>query len=108
MQARLELAPSAVLVRGRWPVFGIWRYNMVEGAPQPPGEPQDVLVTRVGFDPAPQLLPRAGADFFEALQAGATFGAALGRAKAIDHRFDLAATLRVMIPGGVFTKIIEE
>lgn len=105
MGAYLHLAPSVRLLRSPWPVHGIWQFNMREGAPQPPGHGQDVLVTRVDYDPNPHPLPAAGADFVEALQGGSSFGAALGKAKAVDNNFDLTTTLGLLISGAAITKI---
>ncbi len=107
MGARLTLAPSVRVLRSPWPIEAIWRFNMVDGAPQPPGHGQDVVVTRLDYDPNPHALPPAGADFIEALQGGASFGAALGKAKAVDTAFDLTTTLGLLISGAAITKISE-
>ncbi len=108
MRARLVLAPAAVLVRGRWPIHDIWHYNMTEGAPQPGGAAQDVLVTRVDYDPVPRLLPAGGADFVTACTEGLSFGTALGRAKAAAPDFDLTALLGILLTGHAITDIIPE
>jgi len=107
MRARLILAPGVRVIRSRWPIHGIWTFNMVEGAPQPPGHAQDVLITRVDYDPNPHPLAPAGADFVEALQGGASFGAALGKAKAVNNNFDLTTTLGLLISGAAIIRIDE-
>ncbi len=76
MGMRLALAPSARVVRSRWPVRSIWAANM-RGGPSPAPGPEDVLVLRAGFDPEPHLLPPGGADFVAALQAGLPLAAAM-------------------------------
>lgn len=105
IRARLTLAPSLRLIRSPWPIHGIWRFNTEAGAPQPPGEAQDVLITRTDYDPRPHLLPPGGADFVEALQSGDSFGAALGKARTVARDFDLTATLGLLIGGEAITDI---
>jgi len=108
MRARLGIAPSAMVVRADWPIHGIWRFNTEADAPQPRGGAEDVLVTRAAYEPKPHALPPGGADFVEALQAGASFGAALGKAKAVSGSFDLTRTLGLLIAGEAITDIQEE
>lgn len=107
MRTRLALAPSVQVLRSPWPVYAIWRYNTEDGAPKPPAVSQDVLVTRLEFDPVPQVLPSAGADWIRALMAGATIGEALEealeQAAAADETFDLGATLALLLQGGAIT-----
>ncbi len=107
MGATLGIAPSVRVLRSPWPIHAIWHFNMVEDAPQPPGHGQDVLVTRVDYDPKPHVLPPAGADFVQALQGGASFGAALGKAKAVNNNFDLTTTLGLLIGGAAITQLSE-
>jgi hypothetical protein len=76
LACRLRLAPSARLIRSRWPVMAIWAANL-RGGPAPVPGPQDVLVLRAGFDPEPHLLPPGGAEFVEALLRGETLGSAM-------------------------------
>jgi hypothetical protein len=103
--ARLELAPALRLVRSRWPVLGIWAYNIRDTAPPDP-IPQDVLITRPDFDPEPVLLSSGGAAFIAALQEGRLFGAALAAAQDEAPGFDLTATLGQMISGGAIIGVI--
>lgn len=104
LAARLTLAPALRIVRSRWPIHAIWAANM-RGAPPPQAaEPQDVLVTRPGFDPEPVLLPAGAASFLQALLAGQTFGEAFDQA----GPFDLTATLGLLLAGGAITGIRED
>ncbi len=105
MTSRIRIAPSAILMRSTWPVYSIWQVNTVEGAPQPVMQGEDVLISRVNFDPLPQLLPAGGADFIESLQSGDSFAAALGKAKTIEANFDLTTTLGALIKGHAITAI---
>lgn len=107
MSARLHLAPALRIIRSPWPIHAIWQFNMIEGAPQPPGHGQDVLVSRVDYDPNPHTLPAGGADFIEALQQGASFGTALQRARTACADFDLTITLGLLISGAAITRIDE-
>lgn len=108
MAARLGLAPSVELVRSNWPIHAIWRANMHTDAPEPVMQAEDVLITRPEFDPEPQLLPNAGADFIEALQQGDSFAAALGKASAKQANFDLTSTLGALISGGAIIGITKQ
>jgi len=97
---RLTLAPAAELLRSRWPVHVIWAFNMIPDSPKPQPLAQDVLVTRPGFDPVVQPLPKGGAAFIEALMAGQTLGAAHDAGLAQDGAFDPTETLGLLIAGG--------
>lgn len=74
--ARVTLAPAVCVIRSAAPLHGIWRFNTEPDAPKPGAGPEDVLVTRPGFDPRVDLLPPGGGDFVEALGRGATLAEA--------------------------------
>ena len=93
----LEFAPAVRLLRSPWPIHGIWRYNTEDGAPQPPHDAQDILVTRPDYDPVPRLLPPGGAAFIAALLRGAPLGTAAAEASAEAPEFDLAPLLSVLL-----------
>ncbi|NSY38500.1 DUF2063 domain-containing protein [Leisingera sp. ANG59] len=103
MNTRLTLAPAVDVLRSPWPIHAIWRYNTEDGAPKPELRAQDVLVTRPEFDPTPQVLPPAGAQWIRALIGGASIGEALEQAAAEDKSFDLGATLALLLQGGAIT-----
>ena len=105
MAARLGLAPAARVVRSRWPILAIWRYNMVDGAPKPAPASEDVLVHRAGFDPELDLLGPGAASFVDALNGGATLGAAVEAASATAPEFDLTATLGLLLQAGAITTL---
>ncbi|SLN44241.1 hypothetical protein PSA7680_02236 [Pseudoruegeria aquimaris] len=107
MAARLRLAPALRLVRSRWPVASIWHFNMSEGAPKPPANGENALVTRPGFDPQIIALPPGGGAFIAALLAGESFGAALDAASGAVEGFDLTAVLGLLIQGGAIASIEE-
>ena len=100
---RLDLAPSVQIIRSPWPIYDIWRFNMVEGAPKPRAEAQDVLVTRPEFDPELHLLPTGGGTFVAALHAGETLGQAAAAASADTADFDLGACLALLLTGQAIT-----
>ncbi|MFW8593458.1 putative DNA-binding domain-containing protein [Cribrihabitans neustonicus] len=106
MAAAMAFAPAVQVLRSRWPVFSIWRYNTEDGAPKPQPGGADVLITRAEFDPAPAQLPPGGAACVEALMAGKSLGAALDRGAAADAPgFDLGATLALLLQGGAITAL---
>lgn len=104
MAARLQLAPALQLIRSDWPVYSIWAANMRGTAAPNTARPEEVLVTRPGFDPEPHLLPTGAAGFITALQAGRSFGTAFDAA----GPFDLTATLGLLLSGGAITDIVED
>ena len=105
MGAHLSLSPSLRLIRSQWPLYALWAFNMIEGAPKPQMQAQDVLVMRPGMDPEPHLLPVGAAPFVSALQAEQTLGTALEAATAETPDFDLSATLTLLISTGALTTI---
>lgn len=100
--ARLALAPSLRVIRSRWPLHGIWRANFEPGAPAPAPGPEDVLVTRPGFDPVITPLPPGGADFIAALGRGEPLAAAI---LAAGSNFDPGPTLGALLRGGAIAGI---
>ena len=105
MGAKLLLAPSVFVRRSHWPIHAIWLANSQDGSPKPQMRSEDVLVSRVGFDPLVQVLPSGGADFIEALMQKDSFGAALGKTKTNEPGFDLTNALGVLISGAAITGI---
>lgn len=102
--ASLTLAPATRLIRSRWPVHAIWRFNMEEG-PKPHMKAEDVLILRPGFDPEPHLLPPGGGAFVETLLTGAPLGAAHEVGLTESDAFDPAPVLALLIGGQAITRI---
>jgi hypothetical protein len=103
MAARLQLAPTVALIRSDWPVHGIWTANTI-GGPPPAMTPQDVLVTRPVFDPAPHLLSPGGGAFVGTLLSGGTLGQA---AAAAGNGHDLNTTIGLLLAGRAITELKE-
>ena len=102
---RFVFAPSVEVVSSPWPIYDIWRFNMIEGAPKPRAEAQDVLITRPEFDPELHLLPTGGSAFITALQSGETLGQAAAQASAEAEDFDLGACLTLLLTGQAITTV---
>lgn len=102
MNRRLPLAPSTIVLRSDWPLYDIWQFNMVDGAPKPQATPQDVLITRPDFDPVPHLLPLGAADWLAALSEGHTLETASDATQARYPDFDLAAAMTTAFSTGAF------
>jgi hypothetical protein len=102
MAARIGLAPAVRVIRSRWPLYDIWRLNAEDGAPQPGPTPQDVVVTRPGFDPQVSPLPPGGAEFIAALAAGETLGTAI---LAAGTGFDPGPVIGALLSGGAISSI---
>lgn len=92
----LRFAPAVQLIRSRWPIHGIWRFNTEADAPQPPHESQNVLITRPSYDPLAHLLPPGAATFVAAVGAGQTLGQAAEKAACDAAGFDLSALLALL------------
>ena len=101
----LTLAPPVQLVASDWPLFDIWRYNMVDGAPKPQAVSQSVLITRAGFDPTPHPLDAAQAAWITAIEDGKTINAAQDAAFAIAADFDLSPLLTVLLQNGALIRM---
>jgi hypothetical protein len=102
MHQQMPLAPSTFLLRSRWPIYDIWRFNTVPNAPQPRHIAQDVLITRVQFDPSPHLLPVGAAGWLDRLAQGANLGDAYDTAAGLNPEFNLAAGLSVAFSADAF------
>lgn len=99
---RLRFAPAVEILRSDWPIYGIWTYNTHDNAEKPAPIAQDILITRLEFDPLPHLLPPGGATFLHALQSGAPMETALGVVE--NHTdFDLSALLTLLLQTGAIT-----
>lgn len=105
MASVIGLAPSVRLVRSKWPVHAIWRYNTEAGACKPIMAAEDVAVLRNEFDPIPHLLPHGGGAFLEALLRLKTLGEAFDAATSATDDFDLSAMLAILLGAGAVTSI---
>jgi hypothetical protein len=103
MMRHFAIAPSAQLLRSRFPIYDIWRANMTDDTTAPMSGGQAVLITRAEFDPRPNLLPAGAATFIMALQAGDTFGDALQKSGTAVADFDLTKTLGILLAGNALT-----
>lgn len=104
LTARFEVAPALRVLSSLWPIHAIWRFNREPGAPKPVMAPEDVMITRHGFDPTPVLLPAGGAAFVRSLAAGAPLGEALST-PGVPKDFDLTETIGLLLEGGALTGI---
>ncbi|WP_417603009.1 putative DNA-binding domain-containing protein [Primorskyibacter flagellatus] len=102
MSCRLQLAPSAHLLRSPWPIVSIWAYNMRPGSPKPQARPEDALILRAEFDPEPHVLPDGGAGFVTALVRGESFGSAM---TAAGEGFDVGAMLNLLFTHRAIARI---
>jgi hypothetical protein len=97
LDLRLALAPSTRVIRSRWPLYDLWRYNTEPGAPKPRAMAQDVLITRPEYDPEPHLLAPGTADWLDALDRRVPLGRASEEAALATADFDLSASLSLAL-----------
>ena len=98
-----RLAPATLVMSSRHPVFAIWRYNTGTGAAKPEAAPQDVLIARKGYDPAPHLLPPGGLTLARALKRRLTLAEAMTRTLADHPTADIAALGTLFFTTGALT-----
>lgn len=103
MALRPRLAPATLVLSSRFPVFSIWRANAEAHAPRPGTAPEDVLIARKGFDPAPHLLPPGGLTLARALKGRLTLAEAMARTLADHPEADFAALLTLVFTSGALT-----
>ncbi|SIO01585.1 Putative DNA-binding domain-containing protein [Rhodovulum sp. ES.010] len=103
---RLDFVPALRLLRSDWPVHDIWHAH--HGGPKPGAGPQEVLIARPGFDPAPHLLPPGGHDLLTALIAGAPLGQAMDTPHGGFPETHLSTLLQVLLDTGAICGISPE
>lgn len=104
MAASIRFAPAVHLLRSDWPIYDIYRVNTQENAPAVQPRGQNVLITRLDFDPQITPLSNGGAAFVQKLMDNATFAEAFDAANA-DQDFDLTQVLGTLLSGGAITEI---
>ncbi len=102
--SRLQLAPSARLMRSGFPACGIWRANALS-EPRPKMTPEDILVVRRGYDPEPVLLPPGGYEIMERLLAGASLMDACDHAASACGEVRLDETLSILVSYGAIAAV---
>ena len=107
MASRVVFAPAMRLVRSRWPIHSIWRFNMEDGAAKPEPKGENVLLTRPDFDPVLTTLPPGGDAFISALTRGERFGSAVEQATVQIPEFDLTKVLGQLLVGGAIIRLTE-
>ena len=103
--ARVTFAPSVRLIRSRYPIHGIWQMNMVEGAPKPAPQGENVLVSRPEFDPIQTVLAPGNGLFVQNLMAGVPFGDALETVTQKVPDFNLSKALVQLIQSAAIESI---
>jgi hypothetical protein len=105
---RIDMHPSAEIVRSPHPIVTIWAMNSAERelAPIENWHGEDALVIRPHLDVQVRTLPPGGAAFLLALAAGRPLGEAAELAGADDPDFDLTYNLAGLIGSGLVRNIV--
>lgn len=102
--ARLVLHPSIKIVRSRYPVYSIWRYNSTDDK-SPIGEAREITMISRPSDEVIMQNPGVGtAMFIESLMTD-PLGVAMDKAKAAQADFDLAGNLTELLSAGLLVDI---
>jgi hypothetical protein len=107
-EIRIEIHPSAEIVRSPFPIVTIWAMNSGEQelAPIENWRGEDALVARPFLEVQVRALPQGGAAFLLTLASGRPLGQAAEAALADDPDFDLAGNLAGLIGSGLVRDIV--
>jgi hypothetical protein len=105
---RIDLHPSAEIVRSSHPIVTIWAMNSGEQelSPIENWRGEDALVVRPHLDVEVRLLPPGGAAFLLALSAGRPLDEAAGAAFADHPQFDLSHNFAGLVGSGLVSEIV--
>ncbi|MEO8668615.1 MAG: DNA-binding domain-containing protein [Bauldia sp.] len=99
----LKLHPSARILRSPYPARTIWTMNAIDGVIEPVdlSLAEDSLIGRPEAEVEVRAVPPGGADFIDALFAGAPLGQSAAAGLAAAREFDIAANLAGLIGAGL-------
>lgn len=100
---RPRLAPATLILRARFPVLTIWQRNTGQPDLRIDWQPETVLITRPGFDPAPRLLPPGGHTLARHLKGRLTLAEAVTAMQTLEPEADAAALLTLFLGAGALT-----
>lgn len=105
---RIDMHPSAEIVRSLHPIVTIWAMNAgaQELAPVENWHGEDALIARPYFDVDVRALPPGGAAFLLALAGGRSIGEAGAAALGETPKFDLTGSLAGLIGSGLVRGIV--
>jgi hypothetical protein len=105
---RIELHPSAAIVRSPFPIVTIWAMNSGERelGPIEDWQAEDALVVRPHLEVEVRSLPLGGAAFLGALAGGLPLSGAVDAGLADHADFDLAGNLAGLFSSGVGRGIV--
>ena len=103
--ARMALRASCRIVRSRYPVWSIWRYNATQDRSAVPPCAEDVLVSRPRATVLVRRLPPGGAAFLSCLGDGGQLGMAADAATGEAADFDLAGCLAAIFDARVVKSV---
>ena len=102
MGARLILAPTTTVIVSQYPIFSIYRANIVSDAPKAAMQPECLVITRPAFDPIQHLISPASATCIIALDKGDPLGVAMSMA---GNDLDLGTTLGLLLGQSAVTSL---
>lgn len=97
-------APSMHAMVSDHPIGSIWHAHQQSGHASVTRGAEGVLVTRPAFDPVVQIISHADVSFIRSMMAGQTLETAQDQAFGITEKFDLGATLGLLLSHGTIIK----
>lgn len=107
-EARFTLPPSVRVLRSRHAVVSLWTAHQSESAALTQVDPaiaETARVRREGLDVKISAIAESAAVFIELPRQGMAFGYAAEQALRADTRFDLAATLGMLVRSGALASV---
>jgi hypothetical protein len=105
MGTTFVLAPSLQIIESPYPIYGIWHFNMTEGASAPTPAAETVMITRPQLDLEMHVISAGQVTFLKALQSGETLGSAFEAANETEDGFDLSAAIVLMLQSDLIIKL---
>lgn len=96
--------PTLHIIRSKYPVFSIWRYNSTDDQSPLPEGGEMVLISRANDKLNMQLINRSTAIFIEALPEH-TLGVAIDKATTQEPEFNLTTNLTDLLSAGLLVDI---
>ncbi len=104
---RFRLLPSVHLVRSKFPIFSIWRYNATPDQSPLAAHGEDVLIARPFGDVEIRPLPAGAHAFLSSMLAGETLSRAIEIGNSASSEFDPTAQIGGVLQSNILAEIYQ-